>query len=120
MEHFSDSEFFCPCGCGLSIKDIDPIALEDLQAARKFAAVPFIITSSIRCPEHNRSRDVGGSKTSSHLIGCAFDIHCVTSRDRMRMIKAFLTTRLTRIGIGNNFIHVDCDPGKPGGLMWTY
>jgi len=118
MKHFKESEFFCPCGCGLSIKDIDPIALEDLQVARDFAGVPFIVTSSIRCAKRNR--DVSGSATSSHLTGYAFDIYCVTDSDRMRMIKAFFTTRLNRIGIGSNFLHCDCDPNKTGERIWTY
>jgi len=118
MKHFHKSEFFCPCGCGKNINDLDTIALEDIQTARKIASVPFIITSSIRCPEHNAA--VGGSKYSSHLGGYAFDIHCASPSDRMKIIKALLCTRLNRIGIGSNFIHCDCDPGKPKNLIWVY
>lgn len=118
MKHFKESEFCCPCGCGLNVQHVDPIALEDLQAAREAARVPFIITNSIRCPAHNA--DVGGSETSSHLTGYAFDIACTNSVHRMKMIWAFMTTRLNRIGIGPDFIHVDCDPEKPGEVMWQY
>ncbi len=118
MENFHESEFFCPCGCGLNIEDIDKIALEDIQTAREIAGVPFIINSSIRCISHNTAE--GGSDTSSHLPGYAFDIRCVSSSDRMKMVKALLLTRLNRIGIGKYFLHSDCDPTKPGQLIWVY
>lgn len=118
MKFFNDSEFKCPCGCGLSINDIQKDSLKNLEIARAFAATPFIITSSIRCEKHNTL--VGGSETSSHLKGCAFDIHCESSSDRMKMVKSFLATSFTRIGIGKNFIHIDNDKDKPEGLIWLY
>jgi len=118
MKNFKEQEFKCGCGCGLGFKDIQENASMSLDLARAMAKTPFIITSSIRCENHNKA--VGGSPTSSHLAGYAFDISCENPSERMKMITAFLASPFTRIGIGKNFIHVDCDPRKPQYLMWMY
>ena len=67
MKHFELSEFDCPCGkCTASM---DGEFLDALDEARELAGVPFSINSGYRCIEHNKS--VGGSKTSSHMLGVA-------------------------------------------------
>jgi len=86
--------------------------------ARVHAEVPFYITSSIRCSEHNRT--AGGKSTSSHLDGLAFDIACTRSYPRFKIIESLLYAGFTRIGIRHDFIHCDVDPDKPKELMWVY
>ncbi len=76
------------------------------------------INSGCRCIKHNAV--VGGKPTSSHLIGWAADIAYAGSRRRFRLLKALLDAGFHRIGIGEEFIHVDDDPGKPGELIWLY
>lgn len=118
MKYFKDSEFRCPCGCGRSIKDMQEEILIELDRIREKIRIPIIITSSIRCSKHNK--EVGGSPTSSHLLGCAVDISCNNNVDRMKLITALLTSSFTRIGIGKTFIHADCDHRKTEYVMWIY
>ena len=118
MKHFSKSEFRCPDGCGLDFNYIDEDALCMLQKARAKAGVPFHITSSIRCPVHNR--EVGGSVTSSHLSGVAFDIACTHSYPRFIIIEALLAAGFNRVGIRHDFIHCDVDLDKAKELIWVY
>ncbi len=111
-------EFDCKCGCGHNNMDDDFIY--KINRARNMANVPFIITSGARCREHNER--VGGSLTSSHLVGLACDIACSDSRTRYKIVKALLLAGFTRIGIGKDFIHVDaaeCEI-KPAEVMWDY
>ena len=47
-------------------------ALDALQALRDEVGKPMLITSAYRSPEHNAA--VGGSPTSRHMFGDAFDV----------------------------------------------
>lgn len=116
MQHFTISEFDCPCGECQSNMDEGFLSL--LDEARDRAGVPFGINSGYRCPEHNEA--VGGSPTSSHLIGKAADISCTRSTERHRIIHALLTVGINRIGIRKDFIHCDTDKNKPSGVIWMY
>lgn len=120
MIHFKPEEFNCRCNynCGLGFNQMDIHLLDNLDAARTIAAVPFVITSAIRCSQHNS--DVGGKENSSHLLGKAIDIVCNNSTDRYIIIKALVKVMLPRIGIGKDFIHIDMDLTKPHPIIFTY
>jgi uncharacterized protein YcbK (DUF882 family) len=97
--------------------------VEQLDIARDIAGFPFIINSGFRSIAHNqrlKERGYQVAKNSSHLLGWAADIHVSTSRKRFIMVEALLDAGFTRIGIGDNFIHVDSDPEKQQNLIWTY
>jgi len=113
--YFNEHEFMCPCcgGC-----DMDIFFIELLTSARIMAGVKFIINSGFRCPAHNVK--VGGKSTSAHLEGLAADIRCPNSHYRSRIISALIFTGFHRIGIGQDFIHVDLDPYKPAEVAWLY
>lgn len=115
MNYFPEKELRCKCGCGAY--DMDEMFMYYLNRVREVANIPFIITSGYRCPAHNEK--VGGSKTSSHLIGKAVDISCTNSKDRHIMIEN-LCFHFNRIGIGKDFIHVDMDDNKPEYRIWVY
>ena len=112
---FEDYEFECPC-CKQA--NISPLFVNCLDAARLRAGVPFKITSGYRCPNHNRA--VGGSPTSSHMLGIAVDIAAGASGIKFLIVKALIESGFTRIGIGKDFVHVDMDGMKPSNVMWTY
>ena len=119
MIYFKESEFYCSCKkCGLDFDDMDEDLILDLDRARDYAKVPFIIVSSIRCIKHNSM--IGGVKSSSHLKGYAVDIKCSTSYARYRVVYGLRKAGFTRIGIGNYFIHADKDLDKPKELIWLY
>jgi len=117
--NFSEKEFECRCGkCGLGFKDMDPKTIQRIEAARIIAGIPFFITSGIRCKEYNQK--IGGSKTSSHLIGRAVDISSKTDIERYTIVYAAKKAGFTRIGIGKDFIHVDDDIKKDKKVCWIY
>ena len=105
MIHHKESEFYCPCGCGLGFKDMDEEFADRLDVARGHAEVPFRFDSTIRCKQHNSF--VGGSKTSSHPKGLAADIEVRSSYERFRILHGLKKVGFTRFGIYENFIHVD-------------
>lgn len=117
LNYFEDDEFACPC-CGKD--DMSPSFVAKLNDARRIAGIPFIINSGFRCPFHNASEDVKGSKTSSHLYGVAADIRVTSSSDRFTILRALMAVGFTRIGVAKSFIHVDADNDKPQNVVWTY
>ena len=115
MRHFDISEFDCPC-CGQNA--MEQAFLNMLDNARHIAMVPFVINSGYRCPGHNKDPRVGGSATSSHLLGLAADIKCTNSRDRFKIIRAFYKVGFKRFTPKPTFIHVDLDLLKDQEVMW--
>ena len=115
-EHFTPDEFECKCGCGLENMDDEFLLL--IFEARQIADTPYWITSGCRCPDHNRA--AGGLPDSAHLEGLAADIYVLDAAKRYKIVTALLQVGLDRIGIGPDFVHVDADPAKPPGSIWTY
>src|SRR5690606_9463405 len=106
---FKEEEFSCKCGCGESEMSKD--LLQKLTEARELAGIPFIITSGRRCKAHNEA--VGGKSQSAHTKGYAVDIKAVTSRSRWLIMRSLILAGFNRMGVADNFIHVDCDPSLP-------
>lgn len=78
--------------------------LLQLDECRALADVPFFITSAFRTASKNK--DVGGGKSSMHLLGRAVDIQCTSSTDRFKIIKAATFLGLT-VGIMEKAVHLD-------------
>lgn len=118
LKNFKPHEFECNCGCGLGIKNMDSDLLWRLDEARQSSGVPFILTSAMRCLDHNKAE--GGSLNSSHLSGFAVDIKANDDHHRWRIIESLMLVGFNRIGItedGN--IHVDNDPNKNSKRFWA-
>ena len=83
-----------------------------LNWARHIAAVPFIVTSAYRCPEHNKK--LGAAETSSHVKGIGIDLFPKDNHHRFRMLVGLLTVGFKRIRIYSEkgHIHVDQDADK--------
>ena len=97
--------------------------LERLDLARDIYGFPMIITSGFRTIEHQRALAAQGydtSPNSSHLLGWAADIAVDDSRRRFELVCALVEAGFTRIGLGRDFVHVDCDPEKPTDVIWLY
>lgn len=114
--HFSKQEATCNCGCGRA--NIDKELLLRLEYARLQAKTPFVIKSWNRCIEHNTK--IGGKGNSAHLKGYAVDIQTITKEKQRYVLFYLLVAGFTRIGIGDMFIHVDCDPDKQPEKIWFY
>jgi uncharacterized protein YcbK (DUF882 family) len=115
-QFFKESEFVCGCGCGKV--HVDSFLLFLLEKARKLLGRPIIITSGYRCPEHNAA--VGGKSNSAHLTGKAVDIQCAFSSERYDLVRTFVGIGVVRIGIGADFVHIDCDTMLPQRCIWIY
>lgn len=119
MINFIADEFKCKCGkCTRGYMDMTEGLTARLDIARSIAGIPFVITSAVRCADRNSVE--GGKSTSSHLSGHAVDIKAVGSRERFIIMNALIRSGFKRIGIGEDFIHCDDDPGKPSMLLWLY
>jgi len=117
---FSEDEFRCPCPrhernepSGMKM---DEIFIAILQDVRYDAKIPFVITSGYRCRAHQLEVDPKVSN-SAHVRGMAADIGCVRSSDRYRIL-ASAVSRINRIGIGKEHIHLDADPNLPPDVIW--
>ncbi|MDO5757292.1 MAG: D-Ala-D-Ala carboxypeptidase family metallohydrolase [Rhodobacterales bacterium] len=100
---FSPVEIACR-GTGKLMVNED--ALNKLQALRTALAVPMIVNSGYRSPEHNKR--VGGAAQSMHLEGKAFDIS-MANHDPTSFITAARAAGFRGIGTypRSNFIHID-------------
>lgn len=81
-----------------------------LQPLRDAWGKPLTISSGYRCPELNNA--VGGSKTSSHLLGYGADIQA----DNQDAFNAFAVDFLTK----NNIAFDQCIIEKSGRTQWLH
>ena len=116
IKYFTVDEFDSPDLKGSGV-NMDMAFVEVLDNVREIAEIPLKINSGYRSSIHNKK--VKGSPNSSHLKGFAADIHCNNSDSRLRIVYAAIEAGVTRIGIGNTFIHLDTDPNK-GSALWLY
>jgi len=119
IQHFKPSEFLCQCGkCDLTYDAMDADFLRLLESARGEAGVPFVLTSALRCSAYNAR--VGGVPDSAHTRGMAGDVAATDSRTRFLIIYGAVMAGFKRIGINDEFIHLDSDPDKPQPVIWPY
>lgn len=90
--------------------------LNQLVQLSKLVGSPLYFTSTFRTPLQNRV--CGGSPTSSHLKGLAFDIKCTTSLYRYKLIQSIHLLDIKRYGVYKNFIHIDFDSSKTQNVVW--
>jgi len=82
------------------------------------ANTTFPILSWNRCEKHNQ--ELGLNKNSSHIKGYAVDI-LTTNKERQWYTAFYLMLAgFTRLGIGEKYIHADCDPDKRPQKIWFY
>ena len=92
--------------------------MDMLYEARVMAGIPFVVTSG--CRNEDQNIGVGGSPTSAHLSGEACDLSVTGSRDRFLIVDALVSAGFNRIGIGADFVHVDCSAIKDQNVLWLY
>ncbi len=109
---------FDNCNPPCNIEDMNEVFMDLLDSARNLSGVPFILTSAYRSKKWEKEQGRDGS--SSHTKGIAVDIKCVSSYVRHRILNSLLTMGFNRIGIGEDFIHVDLDKDKSSSVVWTY
>jgi len=107
-EFFRLDEFQCPCCKQVMLHSL---LLQKLKGLRYKIRKPVIITSGYRCPSYNQQ--VGGIKSSYHLLGMAADIH-VPEFPLVDLLK--IAGEIGFKGIGfypeQNFLHLDVRPTR--------
>jgi uncharacterized protein YcbK (DUF882 family) len=98
------------------VKGLDAEFVAKLDMARKFAGVPFVITSGLRTCAANAK--VLGVENSAHLTGKAVDLAVEDSVQRFRMVSGAVLAGFTRIGVYDRHLHLDCDDTKPQHVLW--
>ena len=74
IKHFNKNEFACKCGgryCGGFPVEISRRVVEVLDTVREYTGKPVVVSSGVRCENHNKS--VGGVWNSYHIKGRAAD-----------------------------------------------
>ena len=110
LRHFVASEFQHP-------ELVDADALQWLDNVRHAAGVPFRLTSDARTPAHNI--EVGGSPTSLHVLGRAFDftLRVADPAALYRVVDACMTTpapfgKEIEYVIGDQHVHIGLFPDQ--------
>ena len=67
------------------VRNLKALSENILEPLREYTCQPIVISSGYRCPELNKA--VGGSSTSAHMSGFAFDL--VPTNGQMRVFKRF-------------------------------
>ena len=127
IKYFKREEFVSP---DTGEEQMNLIFVKYLEKLREFVGQPLVITSGFRTLAHNEK--IGGTKNSAHLRGLAVDIACPDSALRYKILDFVLNNKtffynndiiiveIRRIGIGKNFIHLDCDKSLPQEVVWLY
>ena len=118
MKYFDYSEFDQKGLKGSGKEFMNPEFLKLCDALRQKFGKPLKVNSGYRSEEYNKK--IGGVSNSSHIKGLAADFAISSSADRWKFIKCCFELGITRIGIGNAFIHIDIDTDKTGKLIWDY
>lgn len=117
VRYFDSSEFDSPDSPGSGIK-MDLAFLQKLDQLRDECNFPFHITSGYRTKEHNTK--INGELHSAHLEGRAADVSIIDGLSRFKFISTAIKLGFTRIGISDNFIHVDNSTILDQNVVWLY
>lgn len=103
-KYFKREEFACKCGCGQD--DIDERLVWILSTIREHFGKPVVITSGLRCANHNAK--VGGAQKSQHVLGKAvdFQVKGVDPKVVQKYVDELFAGRYG-IGWGKTFTHID-------------
>ena len=100
--------------------NLHPDLMDILQRLEARMGFELTVTSGQRGHDHNV--EVGGVPDSEHTYDPAkgADVLCKQSITRYKMVQWLLQHGVTRIGIGNEFIHVGIADDKPQYVIWDY
>lgn len=105
--NFTPRELACQ---GSGALQVDEAALDKLQEVRQRIGKPLRINSAYRSAAHNKA--VGGSPTSQHLHGRAFDVALSAGVTREALTRLAKAAGFTGIGQYDSFVHVDTGPAR--------
>lgn len=109
IKYFTRAEFACKCGgrfCqGYPAEPVEQL-VRLLDGIREHYGVPVIVSSGLRCKQHNSNS--GGVSNSRHLSGKAVDF-CVGTKSSAEVLAYVLTLPGVRYAyaIDGSFVHMD-------------
>lgn len=108
VKHFNKSEFACKCGryCDGFPAEISQKIVEVLDTVREYAGKPVVVSSGLRCKNHNIA--VGGVGTSYHLTGRAADfaICGYSAQTTINIINTLGLKPIELYAIDNTYVHM--------------
>ena len=119
-KYFKLSEFDSPDAPGSGAVRMNRDFVAVLDKIRERCGFPLVVTSGYRTTAHNAK--VGGSSGSAHVLGLAADLRIPAPMDRNRSILYDIARAegITRIGIGDTFIHFDMNKNAAQNVTWLY
>lgn len=105
--NFTPAEVACK-GTGELL--VNEEALDALQKFRDDVARPVILNSAYRSQKHNAA--VGGSPTSQHRLGKAFDVRITDRLTRSVIHAAARAAGFRGVGDYDTFVHLDIGPSR--------
>lgn len=117
IKYFNEMEFRrCTPACHM--RDMDAEFLARLDEIRERAGIPLVLNSAYRSVAYEKAH--GRAGTSAHCEGKAVDIRCNSYANRYKIIKAALECGITRIGVGQTYIHLDNSKTHTQNVIWDY
>ena len=120
LKYFKQDEFNSPDEPGSGV-NMHGIFLKMLDELRERVGEPLSVSSGYRTFRFNKTLiGKGAVEDSAHTKGFASDLECESGALRFKIIEKALAIGFLRIGVGETFIHLDCDPSKPQQVLWLY
>lgn len=121
FKNFDYGEFKCKCGgkyCNGYPVEFSYDLVSNLQKVRDYFGKPLVITSPLRCKQHNKNS--GGVSDSKHMKGwaCDFYISGVSASTLMAYVKKLPYFRYT-YNVSGNVIHYDITPPTTSGNTYN-
>lgn len=110
VRYFAKGEFACKCGryCDGYPAEVDRRLLQAADRVREAMGVPCIVSSGLRCKQHNGA--VGGVSNSRHLTGKAMDF-CALGKSAAELLALAQAQPEVRYAyaIDGSFVHMDVE-----------
>ncbi len=108
IAYFTPGEFACKCGgfCDGAPARMEEKLIRTADRLRSQLNVPMIVSSGLRCPQHNAN--VGGVSNSRHLSGKAMDFRAVgkTAQQVLEVVRQQPEIRYA-YAIDDTYVHMD-------------
>lgn len=102
-----------------TFSELDPALRSLADKMRGECGFAWKITSGYRTQAENDATPNSASD-SAHVSRLAIDVLCVDSTKRDKIVEVAKANGIKRIGIGQNFVHLDIDKTKPQKVLWHY
>ena len=109
IRYFTRREFACKCGkCGGFPAEPDRVLVELAEDVREYFGVPMILSSGVRCADHNAK--VGGVSGSRHLRGKAVNFR-VQGKGASQVLEVVRKDPRVRYAyaIDESYVHMDVE-----------